>query len=405
MKYIVLIIYVLISLLPVSASGKASEDEKSSQVHVESFEYTKKINSGLLGSSLLLGRRFFLKSLNPRGDFYPIYDFIKKEHRVLGRQRIQAGAFWSLAAINLKTPSQEATDACIRGVRFFAQHSKSDNNNGLYLVYPEVSKGETGAVALLVLGIIDLLRTDIRIDSDIRSELKEYLDGYIKFLVSMVKEEGDLFSYYNTSDGSPMGGSPSPYSDGETLLALVRSVKYADHPEYMDIAGKVSDTLYRMYVQMPLSVDRNSKYTRAFFSWMALSYMELTGLDHQNTSDLTERTISLAHWVIDEQNILKSTTNSAYFQQGLIAAWEMARLAGDKEAMQKIGYVVDRTLYKLSTWQVGNDLQNEYLIKSQAADVMSVGGIMTRENDPVLRLNIAGYQMNSVIMALIYIYE
>jgi hypothetical protein len=110
------LVLLLIISTHMSAYAKTQAVNGREPVKVESFEYVKQLDIELLSDSLRLGRRYFLQSLNPRGDFYTIYDFDKKEHRVLDMPRIQAAAFWKLARINRYTPSVEMTDACLRSI-------------------------------------------------------------------------------------------------------------------------------------------------------------------------------------------------------------------------------------------------------------------------------------------------
>jgi hypothetical protein len=279
------------------------------------------------------------------------------------------------------------------------------DDKALYLIYPESEKGETGAVALLALGIMEVLRADTGIEDSKRRQLEKYLDGYIRFVRSMVKEEGDIYRYYDNRGGGPLGAPPSPYSDGETFLALVNAVKYAGYTEFEDTARNVSEVLYRMYITMPFSVSKKNKYASAFFTWMSLAYLELYTMAPEDNAELAQRVIKLAYWIMDDQNIIRSTMNSSYVQQGLIAAWEISRLTGDRGAQSKLGYTIDRSLYKFTSWQVGSRIQNIFLSESKAADEMSLGGVLTKDGDPLLRLNIAGYQMDALIMALTFIYK
>jgi hypothetical protein len=105
--------------------------------------------------------------------------------------------------------------------------------------------------------------------------------------------------------------------------------------------------------------------------------------------------------------VLKRPLNTAYAQEGLVSAWEVARRIGDTQAQAKFGAAVDQGLYKLTSWQVGGPLvqENSFLRHHPDYFPRAAGGVMNSKSDPVLRVDVTQHQMHAVILACRYIYQ
>jgi hypothetical protein len=105
-------------------------------------------------------------------------------------------------------------------------------------------------VALVTLTLVEFLRSDAPLPH--RKEYEQDLDAYLKFLLSLRMDDGRFHSAYRFSDGKGLK-QPSPYYDGETLLALVKAARYAGHEELKRPALESAQTMHEQYVTAALA--------------------------------------------------------------------------------------------------------------------------------------------------------
>jgi UDP-N-acetylmuramoyl-tripeptide--D-alanyl-D-alanine ligase len=366
------------------------------------FEEPGKLSREILGRSLLLGRSFLLRNQKPEGNFFYEYDFVARRDLAEDNQVRQAGALWSLALIHADRRSAETFEAVKRGVGFFNRNSKEIRDGRKYPVYPKSKKGRTGTVALLTLTLIDFLRAEK--DFSDRGKYESDLGKYLKFLLSLRMPNGQFYEAYRLDNGKGEGGA-SPYFDGESLLALVKAAKYAGRGSLQRIVLESAETMHQKNVVEPLRRDRSSGTTKGFYQWGSMAYYELYTSGWPGVEAYAKRVLGLAHWMAYVQNPLRKKGNTAYAFEGLVSAWEVARLTGQERALRKIGEVIDRGLLKLSSWQVGGDFPNAFLQAHPTNDPRAVGGVMNGEADPVLRIDVTQHQMHAVILARRFIYK
>ena len=138
-----------------------------------------------------------------------------------------------------------------------------------------------------------------------------------------------------------------------------------------------------------------------------MAFHELFTSGWAGTEKYGPRVIRLSDWMIDVHRVLRRTKNTAYAYEGLISAWEAARLSKNNHAMKKIANVIDSGLHKLTSWQVGGPLEsgNAFLKGRNNGDPNAVGGGMNSKNDPQLRVDVTQHQMHAVILARRFIYQ
>jgi len=356
----------------------------------------------ILDRSLDLGRRFLLNRQRPDGRFVYEYDFLKRRVRRGDSPVRQAGTLWGLALIHLDRPSRETAAAVEKGLAFFERHSRTTPSGGRYVVYPGTSHGRTGTVALLALTLVDYLRADWTVAR--RRHHEERLGEVLHFLLSLRDEEGQFHARYDLKTGEGQG-DPSPYFDGEALLALIRAAKYAGYTSLRDVILESAEAMYRRNVRLPLVTDPDSDTTKGFYQWGTLAWYELITAGWEGTAEYAPRAIRLAYWMIDEHRTLERRRNTAYAHEGLACAWELARLTGDAAAMKKIRGVIEEGLLKLTTWQVGGPAPNAFLRDHPTDDPRAAGGVMNGADDPVLRIDVTQHQMHAVILVRRFLYR
>jgi UDP-N-acetylmuramoyl-tripeptide--D-alanyl-D-alanine ligase len=364
------------------------------------------LTESVLERSLNLGKHYLLNSQNPDGSFIYMYNWITKRTKNEHSQVRQAGALWGLSLIYHNNPDAELARALQKGIEFFERNSNQSTDGKKWITFPEDLSGKTGTVALYALSLIDALRRPEFLDDDFRESLESNLEKYLSFLVSLRTEDGLFYRSYTYDKGKGFGSSPSPYFDGETLLALTKAAKYLDRRELIPIILASADAMYTTHVDNALRVDPDSDKTKGFFQWGIMSFFELATSDWKDAKAYGHKAIDLANWMIDVHCTLSRSKNTAYAYEGIILARELARQNNDFFHVNKFTCVTDKGLRRLASWQVGGPMQNSYLRNRRySMDKRAMGGVMNSKRDNHLRIDVTQHQMHAVILALRYIYN
>jgi hypothetical protein len=366
----------------------------------------KMLTPEMLDASLAVGRQFLLLNQTSAGNFHYEYDFLSKKMTRGDSQVRQAGATWGIASIHRTHPSDLTHAALAHAFQFFNDHSVLTDDGRRYIVYPGDPKGRTGTVALVSLALIEFIQT--LPGGAERTDTEELLGQYMRFLLSMRQDDGPYKGRFHGSYDHETGrafGKPSPYFDGEGLLAMAKACRYAGMADLQEKILESADVMHRAYVTDAWKIDPDSDLTKGFYQWSSMAFFEIHMAGWAASDRYALWTIELAHWMIDEHRTLRRKKNASYAHEGLISAWELSRVLGQKKAQAKIGRVIDQALSKLTSWQVGGPNQNEFLQEYPTKDLLAMGGVMNSKEDPKLRIDVAQHQMHAVILARRYIYK
>ena len=363
------------------------------------------INKNYLKKSLELGTDFILNNQKPQGNFNYMYDWLEQEFIQGDNQVRQAGAAWGSSLIHQYTLEKDVLESLEKALQFFDNISKVVDNKR-FIVYPKVSSGSLGTVALVALAYIDLLRVaDKSLTEEKTALYRSRLDEYLNFLVAARQENGMWHNYYNLQTGKSYGRS-SPYSDGESLLALIKTAKYLDRPEFLDVIYESAQVCYKNNVFEALLKDPDSNTTKGYYQWGSMAYYEMSTTDWPNVKKYGDYVVQLADWMIDIHETLRRTRNTAYAYEGIICAYKIAKDRKDRAHVKKFKYVIKTGLTKLTSWQVGHPLANDF-IRTQFTgdDDYALGGVQNHRKEAPLRIDVAQHQMHAVILALKYVFK
>lgn len=353
-----------------------------------------------LDRAIAMNLEFLLNNQKDAGNFTYEYDFSLKRESQEDNSVRQAGALWGLTLMHRRTPSERSEAAIRKGLAFFERLS-TVREGRRFIRYPGEEEGKPGTVALVALAIIDFSRSPSGNDPVLRQRLNEYLD----FLVSLRTPSGLFHGLYRLEDGSGFD-EPSPYADGETLLAFAKAAKYLGLEKYKDIAVASAEAMHAEHVTAALKRHPDSDRTKGFYQWGSMSFYEMSTVGWPNGEVLNRRVIDLAHWMIDVHRVLDRGRNTAYAFEGIAHAWELARISGDRPAMAKFESVIQRGLARLLSWQVGNPSQNAYLTYHDASrDPRARGGVMNAAADPVLRIDVTQHQAHATAAIRDFLYR
>ena len=365
---------------------------------------SKILNRPVLEASLAAGTQFMLHNQLAAGNFTYEYDWVRKRYTRGDNQVRQAGALWGMSLIYQHDPTQAVGRALGRAFDFFERNSRLRKDGGRYVAYPLERVGKTGTVALVTLAHIDYLRAasgqlSPQRSARLRLRLREYLD----MLLVLRRPDGLWTGGYDIETGTPQG-PPSPYSDGEALLALVKAARYLGHDELRPIILASADAGYASHVRQALAKDPDSKTTKGYYQWSSMAFFELATSSWPNTRLYGDHVLELARWMIDVHETLRRTRNTAYAYEGILHAYRLARNRGDDKEAAMLGCVIEQGLEKLTSWQVGGPIPNAFLRSRPTNDVLAIGGVQNHRQEPLLRIDVAQHQMHAVILALRYYY-
>ena len=375
-----------------------------------------KMDREVLGQAYDAGSAFLVNWQLPEGNFRYMYDWqdgtwVDDDHQVR-----QAGSLWGIATCYRHKPTAEAKEALDKGLRFWFEHTIPGPDEGtLMMKYPGDNRLDSGTVALVSLAIIEYLKTDAPMDDAWRTELDTKLDGYLGFLVWMQRDNGHISKSYDHKRKKRRESS-NGYYDGESLLAMSKAARQLGKTELVPTIERAARAMAETYTVKAWAKSRDSNETKGFFQWGCMSFAEYYQAGWADKELIGDVALSLGFWMIHTHRTLSRRRNHAYAVEGLLAAWRIANMRGDIPAQTDLLFVADRSLYKLSQWQIGGPLagENKWLRDNNTDDPMAQGGVMNAKKPsgrPVakdvahqLRIDVTQHQMHAVTMSLEHVY-
>ena len=159
------------------------------------------------------------------------------------------------------------------------------------------------------------------------------------------------------------------------------------------------------------------KTQKGFFQWGSMSFREYVEAGWKDADVYGDVALSLGWWMTHTHATLKRRRNHAYAVEGLIAGWQIANWRKDVPAQRDLLFALDRSLYKLTKWQIGGPLhaQNKWLVEQGTiTDPMALGGVMNARKKSKfsvrkdvahqLRIDVTQHQMHAVTLGLEDVY-
>ena len=355
---------------------------------------SRAVDRALLDRSLQIGADYLVRAQRQEGNFTYGYDWRARREVEDDSQVRQAGASWGLGLIFVAERDPRVGAALTRSLAFFQRHTRG-HGDARWIAYPGATDGSLGTVALTALAHLERLSAVGASDPRAR----ELLDGYLATVVAARRPDGLFHASYRLDDGSPFG-PPSPYFDGEALLALVKAARYGGRADLLPAAILAADRGHELNVVEAREANPDSTRTKGYYQWASLAYYELatwSGAGLQ-TALYASWLFDLADWMVDVHRTLSRTRNTGYAYEGLIPAYALARTRGDHARAERLRCVIERGLEKITSWQIGSPRANRF-IRSQAADPRALGGVQNHAAEPLLRIDVTQHQMHAVLLA------
>lgn len=394
----------MLSLRITAAVAQETQTKKVDEDTTEKTAVESTLSVELLQGSLKLGTRFLLNNQKPAGNFQYLYDWQQQTYSKDDSAVRQAGAAWGLAFIQSFQGSPEVERSLQKALDFFNSNSRRSRAEGWrYVVYPGTNVGSLGTVALVTLAHLDYLQGR-PVSDPAYIKYRPFLEGYVKFLLRSRMENGQWHANYHHLTGAA-AGRPSPYFDGESLLALAKAAKYHGYEHLKATVIESARAGYRANVVEARAQDPDSAVTKGYYQWASMAFSELATSDWEDSTEFGDHVIELADWMIDEHKTLERTRNTAYAYEGIIPAYRIAKLRHDDAHATKFRRVIETGLAKLTTWQVGSPTANSNVRSANLTDQKAVGGIQNHRRETQLRIDVTQHQMHAVILALKYCFN
>ena len=226
-------------------------------------------------------------------------------------------------------------------------------------------------------------------------------------------------------------GIPSPYYDGESLLAVVKASKYLG-PAYAmlwPLAAGTASSLHEIHVVEALSKDEDSDDTKGVYQWLSMSLFELStvtfGSGRKGRFDLPKALqrlyqveqfgswlTDLAVWMVDVHKTLRKGKNTGYAYEGIVPAftWSAHMIRVKKsgqinqkaiETARKLHCTINKGMSKLLSWQVGMGAEQG---DDKWDGKTGLGGVQNSKDESGLRIDVTQHQMHATILTRRYVF-
>ncbi len=360
---------------------------------------TPRLTRELLDTSIALTVRYMLANQMQEGDFLYEYNIETREPTADNNHVRQAGALWGLSLAHRYQPSLITQKALRSGFAHFVTASVSMVNKGRMVAMPDERMGRTGLIALLLLAHIETIAADDQMSDGEVNLYKEYARQYLTFLMRMRQENGLFHAFYTYADHGTPRGLPSPYYDGESLLALIRVARVLKLDALKPIILESAGAMWREHVVAALRQDPVSETTKSFYQWGCLAFFEIHDAGWDEDGRLAKAAIDLSKWMLQRHRVLERERNTAYAFEGLVVSWELARRTGADADAELLRQAIDQGLHELISWQVGGPRENDYLQGLRIREPIAVGGFLNHPAEPLLRIDVAQHQLHAMILA------
>jgi UDP-N-acetylmuramoyl-tripeptide--D-alanyl-D-alanine ligase len=350
-----------------------------------------------LDNSIRSGRDFLIRIQRPEGNFRYETNFLTGVTSDDDHPVRQAGAIWALALLHQHETGDDTRAATEKGLAFFSEHSQTTDDGRRFITYPGRKRGWTNTLALVTMTLVDFLQADPNHPQ--AEEYRTVANELVDQMQSLRMKDGLYHARYSTQTGNG-ADDPSPFSDGEVLLALAKAALHLERDDLKDSLLESGDAMFRRWFL------ENKKQRKQFYQWGSMAFLEIYRTKWKGSEVYAERSIEMANWLVDDIEDRQSKYNTSTSYEGLISAWEIARLTENEKAKNRIERQIDKGVRHLHTFQVGNPSANAFLKKNaKKIDDEFLGGVIHAPDSTDLRIDVTQHQMHALILARRYVYR
>jgi hypothetical protein len=164
--------------------------------------------------------------------------------------------------------------------------------------------------------------------------------------------------------------------------------------------------MYATYVRSALQTDPHNELTVGFYQWGSLAFYELYTSGWPSTKPYAARTVVMARWALDVQDVANSEGNTANAFEGLAVAWELARLTGDAANQRRIQDGIVKGMNRLMSWQIGLPTADGKAVpKAFLRSPRAAGGVVIAPGVPQVRIDIVQHQMHATMLTRDFLFK
>lgn len=357
-----------------------------------------------LVQAIEMGRSYFLNHIRPEGNFIYSLDLATGDINTKDNQVRQAGALWCLSSLNRDRFNEPTRRALVLGMDFYASNLQELPTPGLKCpVYPGFKSIATGAVALQALAVMEFLIGQERyLDDKVKSRYRTLLEHQLAFLHHMELPDGSWAREYDLNTGF-RDDTTSPYYDGECLLAYCKAARFLG---YSGLCARIDHALPNLFEKYTVQRWKNcteDEQTKGFCQWGCLAAAEYLEAGWKPAVQIAkDGALALAWWLVYDNQIALRVSNSGYAVEGLLGAWRVAVVAGDKQSAARLRQVILEIMPRLMTYQYKGPFMacNPTLAALHKAPPGADGGIVNGKGDTVVRIDVHQHQMHAMLLML-----
>ncbi len=354
-----------------------------------------------------MARAYYLNHQNPDGNFIYALDIANGETIKKDNQVRQAGAIWGLSCLNRDRFNEPTRRAVLLGINFFSSNIKTIPSGERVFVYPDMDYIETGAVALLSLSVIEFLRGQGKyLDEKTRQTYIDLLNTHITFLRGLEMQDGS-WARCTELIGGTKDTKPSPYFDGETLLAYCKAARYLNRKDLLERIDYALPKLAKKYTYGEWKTNIESDLTKGFAQWGSMAAAEYVEAGFEkNRGIAADMSYALSKWLINVNQIEFKTGNTAYAVEGLMGSYRVAKVLGDEVAQKFFKDISLRIMSNLMTWQYKGPFMkfNSNLATLENPAKGADGGITFARNSTLVRIDVEQHQLHAMLMMLEHLF-
>lgn len=358
---------------------------------------SKHISRAELDECIVLCGRHLVGMQTGCGNFRYEFDWEKRTYADDDNAVRQAGTLWGLANLYRLRPDAALFENCRRGLEFYEKYSSTTAAGGRYATYPGQEHGYTGSTALVALALIELLRSPWNEDPTLRQYWRRRVDEYLDFLVNIQLPDGRWPSRYDADTGHAHG-EPSPYFDGEILLALARAARHMDHEALREPIARGAAGAYRCHVLVPLRRDPESRVTSGYYQWGTMAMYEMIRAGWSGDEKYADIIAYLGDWMCGTGRLGQGRGNPAASLEGLIHAYDLANTAGNSARSRLYRGTIDTALARMLSLQVGH-ARAAPAVQNAPPTAPALGGCQHWPDKATLRIDFAQHQLHAAVLA------
>lgn len=373
---------------------------------------------------LRLGSQFLVNSQRDAGNFRYEYNWLSQKETEEDNPVRQAGTLWGLTLLHVDDPGRDLMATIRKGLKYFSQNSVEFPGGARMVNYPGQEPQKLGAVALLALAHIEVLRRPEVLEGAEKEQLEANLGGYLKALLAARTSKNNFYKFYDGKTGKHFGPT-SPYYDGECLLALVKAAKYLSHDHLWPHIKASAEAGWKKNVRKGLMLfegatatkensakmdnwdkQEASKRLKGYYQWGTMAWYELMGLQDPDFEKYAPRTLRFGSWLASKGPSKNVNVNTGYAFEGLIPAFVTAVRQGDHKLENKFACAIRQGMANLHSLQVGHtkafglaEPQAKNVDPKLREDSRAQGGAQGSRNSDALRIDTTQHQLHALLMA------